>query len=664
MAARPSAVHAPAPPCVRLSLAITGHRIDNPGYAANEAAVSRVLAEILDGIDAAVAAEPPLQGLGPVAPTRLHNLLADGVDQLASDEALKRGWELVAPLPFGRDLNRAINARPANAAEARAILAGGEGLSAETKMRADRIAALERAARTFALADQDEAMTALYLAKLDRPNDARAADAFAAHCSERVGMAARVMIEQSDILIGVWDGASHVFVGGTGHTIAAALKQGAPVLWIDVNAPEQWRVLRSFEALATLDAPEPGNAGALPALVRDALRPAAAKDVAVREDIAVLDAEAWRAHSDPLWHAYRRVEAVFGEGRPFRSLRQTYESPNAIATGSAAELLGVLKALPGGDPDLPGKIQVDVLQRFAWSDAVSARLSDAYRGGMVANFAFSALAIVSGIASIPLSGSRETPLFALVEILFLGGILGVTWLGQRQRWHKRWFQTRRVAEYFRHSPILLALGVARPPGRWPAGAETSWPEWYARYGLRDVGLPRVSISQAYLRMALRDMLDTHVTRQRDYHEAKARRLTNVHLNLDKLAERLFVLAIVAVGCSLLLIEAGAASILSGATVEIASKWLHFFDVLLPTCGGAIAGVRYFGDFERFAAISEVTADKLDGVHARIQPLLAATDASLDYGLIADIAHAADDTVVGEIENWQAVFGNKNITVPV
>ena len=328
-----TAVHAPAPPSVRLSLAVTGHRIDNPAYAANAAAVAHVLAEIFDGIAAAVAAEPPLLGLGPVAPTRLHTLLADGIDQLASDLALARGWELVAPLPFGPDLNRAINARPVDAAEARAILAGGDGLSAETKARAGRIAALENAAHIFALADQDEAMTALYLAKLDRPNDERAADAFAAHCSERVGMAARVMIEQSDILIGVWDGVSHVFVGGTGHTIGAALKQGAPVVWIDVNAPERWRVLRTFEALATLNAPGGGHTGMLPALVRDALRPAATKDRAARDDIAVLDAESWRSQSDRLWHAYRRVEATFGEGRPFRSLRQTYEFPERHRDG-------------------------------------------------------------------------------------------------------------------------------------------------------------------------------------------------------------------------------------------------------------------------------------------------------------------------------------------
>jgi hypothetical protein len=179
-----------------------------------------------------------------------------------------------------------------------------------------------------------------------------------------------------------------------------------------------------------------------------------------------------------------------------------------------------------------------------------------------------------------------------------------------------------------------------------------------------VGLPKVAVTRAYLHKALTELLDTHITRQRDYHQAKARRLTNVHHNLDALSERLFALAVLSVGCSLLLVEAGATAVVSHATVQAVSKWLTFLDVLLPTFGGAIAGVRYFGDFERFAAISEVTANKLEGVHARIRPLLAAPEAALDYRLIADLAHAADDIVVTEIENWQAVFGNKNITVPV
>lgn len=37
---------------------------------------------------------------------------------------------------------------------------------------------------------------------------------------------------------------------------------------------------------------------------------------------------------------------------------------------------------------------------------------------------------------------------------------------------------------------------------------------------------------------------------------------------------------------------------------------------------------------------------------------------MDYGPVAELAHAADDIVVSEIENWQAVFAGKHITVPV
>ena len=35
-----------------------------------------------------------------------------------------------------------------------------------------------------------------------------------------------------------------------------------------------------------------------------------------------------------------------------------------------------------------------------------------------------------------------------------------------------------------------------------------------------------------------------------------------------------------------------------------------------------------------------------------------------YARAAELCHAADEIVVSEIENWQAVFGGKHITVPV
>jgi hypothetical protein len=305
-----------------------------------------------------------------------------------------------------------------------------------------------------------------------------------------------------------------------------------------------------------------------------------------------------------------------------------------------------------------------VLPRFAWTDGISAYLSDLYRGGMTINFLLSAVAIIGGIAYLPFLESEAKWGFAVFELLVLSAILAIAQRGQAQRWHGRWFETRRAAEYLRHAPILLALGAARAPGQWPRGGEAMWPEWYARQALREVGLPRQSVTGAYLRHCLRELLDRHVTEQRDYHEAKSKRLTRVHHTLDRLSTALFQLAVASVALFLAL-QAGAwLNAVDAHTLKDSAKLFTFLGVALPTLGGAIAGIRYFGDFERFAAISQVTAQKLDAVHRRIGVLIEARADRLDYAAVANLAHAADDIVVSEIENWQAVFGAKQITVPV
>jgi hypothetical protein len=366
-----------------------------------------------------------------------------------------------------------------------------------------------------------------------------------------------------------------------------------------------------------------------------------------------------------LWTGYRRVEALFGgEGRPLRSLVQTYETPDAIGTGSAESRLEVARALSGSDRGFADGIEAEVLRRFAWADGISSRLADQYRGGMVANFLLAATAVCAGIAYQPLGRDGDKWLFALAELLFLSSILLIVWRGIRSRWHKRWFETRRVAEYLRHASILLLLGVARPTGRWPKGTETSWPEYYARHGLRGPGLPAMAISTAYLREMLQRLLDAHVVTQRDYHIAKANRLTTVHRRLDKLAGRLFQLAVVSVMTYLALAAGAAAGVIPQHWSHASAKLFTFLGVLFPTLGASIAGIRYFGDFERFAAISNITAEKLDAVHARIQLLLRSPDSAIDYGSVSALAHVVDDIVVDEIENWQAVFAGKHISVPV
>ncbi len=638
-------------PAPRLCLGITGHRESNAVFQANQAAIGAALASIFTLIEAAV---------GPrAASTRLHSLFAHGADFMALEQALQRGWEVAAPLPFGLALNIAINAHPESAADAEALLAGRAAASPVVEARATAMRGLAGRVRRFEMAEQDGTLAAMFAAMLAAPGDAVAAAAFSALASERVAAAGRVMIEQSDFVIAIWDGVTPGAVGGTRHTMAAALEQGAPVLWVDARAPSCWRILRSPEALFS---PGPAQSEAdVQALIAGFTSPPGgdADDRAAR-----FHTEQWHAQSSRRFHAYRRVEAVFGGGRALASLRQTYEAPDAIASGSAAPLLASARALPGGDAGLIGRVEAEVLRRFAWADGLSTYLSDAYRGGMVMNFLLSAFAIIGGAAYLPLVAVEWKWPFALFELALLGSILLITGIGRKRRWHGRWFETRRVAEYLRHAPIMLLLGVARAPGRWPRGSETQWPEHHARLALRALGLPAMVVSQAYLRTALETLLLHYITGQQRYHTAKARRLTRVHHGLDHASERMFMLAVASVSLYLLLVAGGALGIVPAAFGASASKAFTFLGVALPALGGAFAGIRYFGDFERFAAISEVTAEKLEALEQRASLLLADPAIALSHGRIADLAHAMDDIVISEIESWQSVFAGKNIAVPV
>jgi hypothetical protein len=647
-------------PLPRLCLAITGHRESNAAFAANRDAVAGTLAMLFDAADAVTKRQE-----GGAAPTRLFSLLAHGADLMAVDKALAHDWEITAPLPFGLDLNIAINADPATVEEFDAVLNQMPVSDAELSRRASHIRDVAARARLFELAEADAAIAQAHRIMLATLTDPLSTRRFSDMASGRVAAAGRVMIEQSDALIAIWDGVAPGGIGGTRHTIASAVDAGTPVVWIDASQPGRASVLRTPEDMFVLTGAEQlDGEAAMKTFIASLFNPPEADQ---NERAIDFHTEQWHAASSRRFHAYRRVEAFFGGhsiSERLTRLKQRYEPPEDISDGSGAALLGAARALPGGDADFTNQVQTQILQRFAWADGLSTYLSDAYRGGMTTNFVLSALAIISGVAYLPLASVDAKWPFALTEFILLGMIVMITAIGRRKKWHGRWFETRRVAEYFRHAPIMLLLGVARSSGRWPRGADTEWPEFYAREVLRELGLPVVKIDHAYLHAVLDTLLRRHASSQRIYHEAKAERLARVHHGLDRLSELLFKFAILSVASYLLMLIAAAAGLVPVHLPHNLSKIFTFLGVSLPALGGALAGIRYFGDFERFASISEITAEKLAEVETRIATLLKAPEGQLSYAQVASLAHNIDDIVVTEIENWQSVFGSKQIAVPV
>lgn len=374
--------------------------------------------------------------------------------------------------------------------------------------------------------------------------------------------------------------------------------------------------------------------------------------------------EKWYPRSGFVFGLYRSIEALFG-GRTTKSgtFKKVYEAPEDIASGSARELVATAGSVLGVDDRVFLKVRDELLPDFAWADGVSSRLSDAYRSGMTLNFLLSACAIIVGVAYLPLDLPKYKWAFAVVELSLLVAILAITFAGSRFAWHRRWLETRRLAEYLRFSPAIVILGVARPIGRWPQAEGNNWPERVARDALRDAGLPDAKVDRAYLRVVLEQIVLSHVRSQRRYHTAKYGQLSRVHHRIDKVAEACFMTAVLAVSVYLLIEAAAAVSLIASHWPYSLSKLFTFTGVVFPTLGSTFAGIRYFGDFQKFGAISRVTASKLANIEERMELLLSGDPARLTYRAASELVQAVDEIVLDEIENWQSVFGGKHLALP-
>ena len=648
---------APDLPVPKFAVGVTGHRASHPSYPGDPSDLRDALAGILSSIEKRLA-DANAADRSP----RLLTLLSDGTDHLAANLALDRNWELVVPLPFGRALNAAINSGVAAPETLRSILAGKAPEDAAVAQKVAAIEALAERSAVFELADDDQCVEELLLRAAEDPGDQAAQGAFGAATAQRTALAGQILVEQTDLIIAVWDGQSTANIGGTGHTALVALESGTPVIWIDPGKPGEWNILSSPEELSSAP-PPPQREVVCARLDRLVAEASAGFDETTRAMLAGLEL---REKSSLSAHAFRRIQALFGErkwSRKLGSIRQTYEKPSQVAKASGEPVVTAIDSLTPGDERLSKKITSQILERHVWLDGISSHYSDRHRSGMIINFLLGAGAIIIGVLYLPLVDAEHKWIFAAIELALLLAIVLNTSIGRRRQLHSRWFETRRAAEYLRHSPILASLGFTRSKGEWPQAMGNPWPEEYAQNVARSVSLPEARVDEAYLRTALSALRDHHIEGQRRYHNEKSAMLERVHHGLDQLSERLFSGAIVMVAIFLALTAAGHWGIVSQAIVSGSAKWFTVIAVAMPTLGGAFAGIRYFGDFERFAEISKVTEAKLDALAARIDILLGSPQGVVTYDKVADIVEAIDQIVFDEIQSWQSVFSSKILTVP-
>jgi len=187
--------------------------------------------------------EPPI--------LRAASPLAEGSDRMFAEEAIALGYALFCPMPFGQ-AEFEKDFQPPDALEDHSV---------------ERFRGLLKQAAEGA---------GLTIFELDGKRSA---------APEAYGAAGRALLNQSDLLIAVWDGGKPAGGDGTVETLREAVLDHVPVLWIDAREPHRWQLLHQADDLNGLQGDAPSTPKAIHA--RD---PAEAR-AAIAEAIKVVVAD-------------------------------------------------------------------------------------------------------------------------------------------------------------------------------------------------------------------------------------------------------------------------------------------------------------------------------------------------------------------------------------
>ena len=595
-------------PDLCLAVGVTGHRLErmpNVDMTALHETIAGLLARVRQAAVVA-GAKHASQFSTSVPRMRLVTALANGADTIAADAALAAGWRLDACLPFVRD-------------EYANDFAAGE-----ERERFGQL--LDRASATFALTgDRDDADAAY----------------------EAVG---RVMLDQVDILLAVWDGDVGRGRGGTARVVADAIGRHIPVIHVDTEAGNAtvllWSGLADFEIeQPTSDNVPRADAGrAIPFVVTTLIAPP--DNPVDRRMLARFHKQRYRRYSPAI--PYPILLAMTGA----RSLRKAdFTSPSAedCATTLAVLVAGVEQ--PG---HYHNAMQQALLPRYGVADAASTYFAQVFRSGFVANFGLASTAVLLALTGLLVPAYKLTLIVA--ELVVIAIIFANTRAGTKAGWHETWMDDRHLAEQLRALALTSTLANLnlRASSFGESGSVPGWVHWLARATARELGLPNTVADRRYLDRVQQAALNL-VQEQIAYHHGNAHRMHKLEHRLHKTGSVLF--GGTAAACVLWI-----AAKLTGAPMQLGggigiTEMVTWITAAMPALGAAIYGIRMQGDFVGIAFRSEVTVARLE----RLKRSLA--DENLDYTKLMARLRRLSEIMLADVEHWRTTYQARPLALP-
>lgn len=557
-------------PRLAIRVGVTGHRALKEEQAAEVASRVREVLGVVAETAAALVKDRSAGYAAEEAVLRLISPVAEGADRIVAREGLKAGFGLQCPLPFFR--------------EEYAADFGSE----ESRREFEEL--LGRATAVFEL-------------------DGKRSEASVAY--QTVG---RVMLEQSDVVIAVWDGLPKDSQGGTARMVKEAEDQEVPVVWIDPGRPGEVRLHVAREGDGDWKA---GLAEVLERLLR---MPRTGKVGHMHPTSA---AELGRC----LGRRWGR-SALGWVWRGFAGLFSRGHGRGGKKEGAARARTGPFEGVYGA------------------ANAAAVAFAEKHRGAFVANAVLGVMAVAFALLVVAAPGQHV--LWTWMELACIAGIAGLIIAAHKGGWHQRAIDCRLLAEQLRQMRYLWPLGRVTPVSRPPIHHAFGDPRgmsanWHFRAQVRLVGMASARFTPEYGREcweAIREEWIGGAEGQVEYHRRSSERHERMEHGLHMAARVLFGLT--AVACIGHLVVHS----------HVVGPWLTLASALLPAGGGAAHAIASHGEFRRLAERSRSMAAALERTEEELERVRerGVTEAEL-YRAVSPAAVA----MIEEVTDWQIMY---------
>ena len=483
-------------------------------------------------------------------------------------------------------------------------------------------------------------------------------------------------LRQIDLLIVIWNGAAQ-----SSNAVAAVARQafdsGVPVVWISTDGPHPPRLLVDFDksgnALASeTDCTEGPLAFALSPIVGGPKAKVDRSGISPKEGLQNFYSESWHPHCySTAYDILRRVT--------------TFRWPRAVIKTRAysdqcCDWDRFFAAAPETGP-LKERLRNILCPRFVWADTLAVYYSHKYRSAYIRAYALSALAVFAGLAGIFIVLGYQMPNSSLanaellsryeicaagVEFALLGLAIWAIWRGRKGLWLERWLDYRALAESLRHTRFLAFLSEFGAVGDLLSEhgkTNLSWPLWYLRATMRELGLPTAVLNSIYHWKILNATLAHEIDEQIRYHEDTRNAVSRINaflhiLGIICILLTLFVLA--------LFLSGGAYEYFFGEETLLGhipyylQPWLVFVSAGLPALGAALAAIRVHGEFESSEQRSALMIDSLKALKTDYETALRRDS---DSEATAKRLIRASRVMSEDLAAWEELYGRKRLELP-